>query len=108
MNGRKIDSCYRLVTQRGPRQCRTPMDIIRTRSGKTVEIGNTDAEGRLILCDALAEADSETPALLIDCATLTGAARVALGPELQALFCNDDAVADGLLKAGLAVSDPLW
>ena len=85
-----------------------PLDIIRTRSGKTVEIGNTDAEGRLILCDALAEADTEMPALLVDCATLTGAARVALGPELQALFCNDDAVAEGLLRAGVAVSDPLW
>jgi leucyl aminopeptidase len=85
-----------------------PRDVIRTRSGKTVEIGNTDAEGRLILCDALAEADSEAPALIIDCATLTGAARIALGPELQALFCNDDAVADGLLRAGAAADDPLW
>ena len=62
-----------------------PRDIVRTRSGKTVEIGNTDAEGRLILCDALAEADRERPDLLVDCATLTGAARIALGPELQAL-----------------------
>ena len=70
-----------------------PMDIIRTRKGLTVEIGNTDAEGRLILCDALAEAATEKPALLIDMATLTGAARVALGPELAALFCNDDALA---------------
>ena len=85
-----------------------PLDVIRTRIGKTVEIGNTDAEGRLILCDALAEADTEAPALIIDCATLTGAARIALGPELQALFCNDDAVAEGLLRAGVAVSDPLW
>jgi leucyl aminopeptidase len=85
-----------------------PRDIVRTRIGKTVEIGNTDAEGRLILCDALAEADSEAPALIVDCATLTGAARVALGPELQALFCNDDAVADGLLRASAAASDPLW
>ena len=85
-----------------------PLDIVRTRGGKTVEIGNTDAEGRLILCDALAEADSEHPDLLIDCATLTGAARVALGPELQALYCDDDAVADGLLKAGTDVGDPLW
>ena len=85
-----------------------PRDIVRTRSGKTVEIGNTDAEGRLILCDALTEADSESPALIVDCATLTGAARVALGPELQALFCNDDAVADGILRAGVAAGDPLW
>jgi leucyl aminopeptidase len=85
-----------------------PLDIVRTRSGKTVEIGNTDAEGRLILCDALAEADSESPDLLIDCATLTGAARVALGPELQALFCDDDEVASGMLKTGADVGDPLW
>jgi leucyl aminopeptidase len=85
-----------------------PRDIVRTRIGKTVEIGNTDAEGRLILCDALAEADSEKPDLLIDCATLTGAARVALGPELQALFCDDDEVAAGMLAAGANVGDPLW
>ena len=85
-----------------------PLDIVRTRLGKTVEIGNTDAEGRLILCDALAEADSERPDLLIDCATLTGAARVALGPELQALYCDDDDVASGMLKAGASVGDPLW
>ncbi len=85
-----------------------PRDIVRTRSGKTVEIGNTDAEGRLVLCDALAEADSERPDLLVDCATLTGAARIALGPELQALFCDDDTVADGLLRAGKKVGDPLW
>jgi len=85
-----------------------PLDIVRTRGGKTVEIGNTDAEGRLILCDALAEADSEHPDLLVDCATLTGAARVALGAELQALYCDDDSVANGLLKAGAEVEDPLW
>jgi len=85
-----------------------PLDIVRTRGGKTVEIGNTDAEGRLILCDALAEADSEKPDLLLDCATLTGAARVALGPELQALFCDDDEVAAGLLQAGAEAGDPLW
>jgi leucyl aminopeptidase len=85
-----------------------PRDIVRTRSGKTVEIGNTDAEGRLILCDALAEADRERPDLLIDCATLTGAARVALGPELQALYCDDDTVATGMLEAGARVGDPLW
>ena len=85
-----------------------PLDIVRTRSGKTVEIGNTDAEGRLILCDALAEADSESPNLLVDCATLTGAARVALGPEVQALFCNDDALADAILRASVDVADPVW
>jgi leucyl aminopeptidase len=85
-----------------------PLDVIRTRGGKTVEIGNTDAEGRLILCDALAEADSEKPALIVDAATLTGAARVALGPDLPALFCNDEALAEGLLRAGAEEADPLW
>jgi leucyl aminopeptidase len=85
-----------------------PMDVIRTRKGLTVEIGNTDAEGRLILCDALAEAATEKPALLVDMATLTGAARVALGPELAALFCNDDALAHGLLDAAAAEADPMW
>src|SRR6185312_13150994 len=77
-----------------------PRDIVRTRKGITVEIGNTDAEGRLILCDALAEAASEKPAIIVDAATLTGAARVALGPELPALFSNDDALAVALLAAG--------
>jgi leucyl aminopeptidase len=85
-----------------------PLDIVRTRKGLTVEIGNTDAEGRLILCDALAEASTEQPALLVDVATLTGAARVALGPDLAALFCNDDALAQGLLDAGAAEDDPIW
>jgi leucyl aminopeptidase len=85
-----------------------PMDIIRTRKGLTVEIGNTDAEGRLILCDALAEASAEKPDLLIDMATLTGAARVALGPELGALFCNDDTLAEALLAAAQAEDDPMW
>jgi leucyl aminopeptidase len=85
-----------------------PLDIVRTRKGITVEIGNTDAEGRLILCDALAEASTENPAMLVDIATLTGAARVALGPELPALFCNDDTLAAKLLAAGAAEDDPLW
>jgi leucyl aminopeptidase len=85
-----------------------PLDIVKTRKGITVEIGNTDAEGRLILCDALAEADSEKPKLIVDYATLTGAARVALGPDLPALFCNDDRWADAALKAGLRENDPLW
>ena len=70
-----------------------PVDVVRTRKGLSVEIGNTDAEGRVILSDALTEADREKPGSLIDCATLTGAARVALGPELPALFCNHDAIA---------------
>jgi len=85
-----------------------PMDIVRTRKGLTVEIGNTDAEGRLILCDALAEASTEKPELLVDMATLTGAARVALGPELAGLFCNDDALAQALLEAAGAEEDPMW
>src|SRR5712671_156194 len=85
-----------------------PMDIVRTRKGLTVEIGNTDAEGRLILCDALAEASTEKPELLIDMATLTGAARVALGPELAALFCNHDALARGLLDVAEVEEDPMW
>jgi leucyl aminopeptidase len=85
-----------------------PLDIVKTRKGITVEIGNTDAEGRLILCDALAEAAIERPQMLVDAATLTGAARVALGPELGALFCNDDALAAGLIEAGTKEDDPLW
>ena len=85
-----------------------PMDVVPTRKGITVEIGNTDAEGRLILCDALYEGASEKPAMMIDCATLTGAARVALGTDLPALFCNDDALAGDLLKQGEAVTDPMW
>ena len=85
-----------------------PLDIIETRKGLSVEIGNTDAEGRLILADALTEADSENPSLLIDLATLTGAARVALGTELPALFCNDDGWAETLLAKGRTGRDPLW
>ena len=85
-----------------------PLDVIRSRKGITVEIGNTDAEGRLILCDALAEACGDKPQLIVDCATLTGAARVALGPDLPAMFCNHDATADALLRHGLAENDPLW
>ncbi|WP_430437517.1 leucyl aminopeptidase family protein [Oceanibaculum nanhaiense] len=85
-----------------------PMDIIRMRNGLSVEVGNTDAEGRLILADALAEADSEKPALLIDFATLTGAARVALGPDLPAFYCNDEETAGGLLAAADQETDPFW
>ena len=85
-----------------------PMDVIRTRKGLTVEIGNTDAEGRLILCDALAEACRESPDLVLDCATLTGAARTALGADLPALFCNDGAAAAALLEACEAEQDPVW
>jgi leucyl aminopeptidase len=85
-----------------------PLDVIRTRKGITVEVGNTDAEGRLILCDALAEAHRDKPDLIVDAATLTGAARVALGPDLPALFCNDDDVAEALLRHGRAEEDPFW
>ncbi len=85
-----------------------PMDVIRTRAGISVEIGNTDAEGRLVLCDLLACAAEREPALIIDCATLTGAARVALGPDLPALFTPDDALAETLLAAGRAEHDPVW
>jgi leucyl aminopeptidase len=85
-----------------------PLDVIRTRKGVTVEVGNTDAEGRLVLCDLLAEACDERPALLIDCATLTGAARVALGPDLPAMFCNDDEWAEILLRSGREQHDPMW
>jgi leucyl aminopeptidase len=85
-----------------------PLDVVPTRKGITVEIGNTDAEGRLILCDALHEGASEKPTMMVNCATLTGAARVALGPDLPALFCNDDRLAQDLLGAGTDVADPLW
>lgn len=85
-----------------------PGDVLTSRKGLTVEIGNTDAEGRLVLGDALAEADSEKPDWLIDAATLTGAARVAIGPDLPALYATEDGMAQALLDAGLAVGDPLW
>ena len=84
------------------------MDVLRTRAGLTVEVGNTDAEGRLVLCDLLAYAAEQAPALLIDCATLTGAARVALGPDLPALFTPDDTLAQTLLDAGRIEDDPMW
>jgi len=85
-----------------------PGDVIRTRAGHTVEVGNTDAEGRVILCDALAYAVERKPKTLIDFATLTGAARVALGPELPVLFANDEKLARRLLDAADANSDPMW
>lgn len=85
-----------------------PLDVVPTRKGITVEIGNTDAEGRLILCDALHEGATEKPTMMVDCATLTGAARVALGTDLPALFCNDDTLADQLLASGQDVTDPMW
>jgi leucyl aminopeptidase len=85
-----------------------PGDILRSRKGLSVEIGNTDAEGRLILGDALARASEEQPELIIDFATLTGAARVALGPDLPATFTNDDTTAERLSTLGMLVDDPLW
>jgi len=85
-----------------------PSDVLTARQGTTVEIGNTDAEGRLVLADALTAASSESPDLLVDCATLTGAARVAVGSEIAALFCNDDEVTQALMQAGQAQDDPLW
>jgi leucyl aminopeptidase len=85
-----------------------PRDIYTSRKGISVEIGNTDAEGRLILADALALADEDKPALIADFATLTGAARVALGPDVPPFFTDDDALADELMKCGAAENDPVW
>ncbi len=85
-----------------------PGDVLRSRQGMTVEVGNTDAEGRLVLADALAEADREPPALLIDLATLTGAARTALGPELPAVYSSPAELADQLRQCGERDSDPVW
>ncbi|MBZ9682993.1 MULTISPECIES: leucyl aminopeptidase family protein [unclassified Mesorhizobium] len=85
-----------------------PGDVLASRKGITVEIGNTDAEGRLVLGDALALADDEEPQLLIDMATLTGAARVALGPDLPPFYTDNEALASELAAASLAVEDPLW
>lgn len=85
-----------------------PGDVIKTRKGVTVEITNTDAEGRLILCDALFEAVQDKPELLIDMATLTGAARVALGSDIAALFCNRDELADDVLRTSETEQDPMW
>lgn len=85
-----------------------PGDILSSRKGTTVEIGNTDAEGRLVLADALTKASEPNPELIIDFATLTGAARVALGTDLPALFANDDELAHQLAESGNKVQDPLW
>jgi len=85
-----------------------PGDVLRTRKGVSVEIGNTDAEGRVVLADGLALADEEAPDVLIDCATLTGAARVALGADLPAMFCDDEDFAGALSAAATTVNDPLW
>src|SRR5690606_17548891 len=85
-----------------------PGDILRSRKGLTVEVNNTDAEGRLVLADALALADEESPDLVISLATLTGAARVALGPDLPPFFTDDAELADTLARSAEAVADPLW
>jgi len=85
-----------------------PGDVVRTRKGLTVEIGNTDAEGRVVLCDALAYAVEQKPRTIVDFATLTGAARVALGPELPVMFANDEKLAARLIEASETVDDPLW
>ena len=85
-----------------------PGEVLSTRQGLSVEVDNTDAEGRLVLCDALAHAVEGRPALLVDFATLTGAARVALGPDLPPLFANDDGLAEAMLAGGIERDDPLW
>jgi len=85
-----------------------PGDVLLSRAGKSVEIGNTDAEGRLVLADALALADEEAPDTILSFATLTGAARVALGPDLPPLFTDDDGLAASIAAAGLRVGDPVW
>ena len=85
-----------------------PLDIFTSRKGITVEIGNTDAEGRLVLADALALADEEKPDLLIDLGTLTGAARVALGPDLPPFYTNDETLAADVARCAAKENDPLW
>jgi leucyl aminopeptidase len=85
-----------------------PLDVLNTRQGLTVEVGNTDAEGRLVLADLLADACSAKPDMLLNFATLTGAARVALGPDLPALFCNDDALAAMFMESGKIEHDDVW
>ena len=85
-----------------------PLDVYPSRKGLTVEIGNTDAEGRLVLADAIALADEEAPDLLVDMGTLTGAARVALGPDLPAFYANDETLAAELLRSGAQENDPFW
>jgi leucyl aminopeptidase len=85
-----------------------PGDILPSRNGMTVEIGNTDAEGRLVLGDAMALGGEDKPDIMLTFATLTGAARVALGPDLPPFYCTDDAFAQRVLAAGFAIDDPVW
>jgi len=89
-------------------QAMRPLDVTKTRNGMTVEIGNTDAEGRLVLADLLTEASSQKPNLIIDFATLTGAARVALGPDVPVFFTNRPSLAQDLMKASEVSHDPFW
>ena len=85
-----------------------PGDVLPSRNGMTVEVGNTDAEGRLVLADAISLAEEEAPDYLVTIATLTGAARVALGPDLPPLYTDDEELADALLASGRAIGDPFW
>lgn len=85
-----------------------PGDILKSRKGLTVEVGNTDAEGRLVLADALAYGDEESPQFMLCMATLTGAARIALGPDLPAFYCNDAIWAQQISQSAHSVFDPLW
>ena len=85
-----------------------PQDILTSRKGLTIEVNNTDAEGRLVLADALARADEEKPDMIVSMATLTGAARVAVGPDLVPFYCDDDGLAAALAGAGARVADPVW
>jgi leucyl aminopeptidase len=85
-----------------------PGDVLPSRNGMTVEIGNTDAEGRLVLADAMALGGEDKPEVMLTFATLTGAARVALGPDLPPFYCTDEALAGEIIAAGLEVDDPVW
>ncbi|MFN6980264.1 MAG: leucyl aminopeptidase family protein, partial [Gemmobacter sp.] len=85
-----------------------PGDVLASRKGLSVEVNNTDAEGRLVLADAMTFGAEETPDLMISLATLTGAARVALGPDLPPFYCDDDATAQALQQAGMQIADPVW
>lgn len=104
----QLQICLPIVENSISGHAMRPSDVINTRKGITVEIGNTDAEGRLILADALARADEAKPDVIIDYATLTGAARVALGPDLPAFFCNDDKTARAIAELSIHANDPVW
>lgn len=110
--GRKLDVRLRVLIPAAENSVSghsfRPGDVVKSRVGKTVEIGNTDAEGRLVLADALALADEEAPDYLMTFATLTGAARVALGPDVQPFYCDDEDLAVAIGSAGKDVSDPVW